>query len=155
MIFENARLTSTESTGINIELHPDWSLSHTILQNIHTHRAVSGRIYTYRQENSRGFQTSLPVEFVADSDAQLIREWWEAGKVLKLTTADSSTEPNTYNGRIVNRENPFPMRNFFQNDKWQGVLMFKSTKADAPLALNGVFTLDDAFFGQLDLNFLG
>ena len=82
-----------------VELHPEWGFSENNVVDTRMQGAISGKMYTYQPAKAAGYSYTFPLSFFADSDKQLVNEWWrnktEVYLVDRLTPFDFQTQNST------------------------------------------------------------
>jgi len=109
------------SSGTHVQLFPEYGMS--IDEEIITtrHRSQSGKQYVYKWGRLDGFK--LPVQFLTNSEAQLINQFWRNNTNVTLVDEDTSDE---YSMRIMGDKRPIAQLIKPYDDLWKGTIELES-----------------------------
>jgi len=92
----DVRSTNTTTSEYNnaVSLHPTWDFAENHLVDIERNTSITGKLYSYKLEQSKGYSYSIPVEFVTTSDHLQINEWWSDQRELYFIVDEVSNTPH-------------------------------------------------------------
>ena len=151
MDFDNIKLTDIDSVGTSVQLYPTFGFTEERLVRHNQARAITGKQFTYRTTDARGFAYTVPLTFVNSSDRNQIHDWWDKKTSLRATLSSSDSTPQSVDVKISNRRIPLGIKSSAQFNLWDGILRLQSYKSDPEKPATAfVFILDNSSLGLLD-----